>query len=124
MIAHAWRHLYGLKARYAREQRVQVDLPGLVAACPWLRAGRIRQHGLLLVQRQGESNSAGTAAWLPDAGALPVPAAAGVLAEMPGWLCASAGTANAADNANSAQIIFLMARANLFCFIFPLIFGQ
>jgi hypothetical protein len=36
-----------------------------------------------------------------------------------GWLCASAGTESAADSASSTQIIFLMAIANAFCFIFP-----
>ncbi|WP_454805290.1 hypothetical protein [Paraburkholderia fungorum] len=58
--------------------------------------------------------------------------AAGVLsvvvpAEVPvvaGWLCANAGTAIAADNASSAQIILLMASANALCFIFPLLARQ
>ena len=67
----------------------------------------------------------GRVAAVPDAG---VAAAAGVLsvvapAAVPvvaGWLCANAGTAIAADNASSAQIILLMANANALCFIFPL----
>jgi hypothetical protein len=72
--------------------------------------------------------SADGVAALPDAGA--ATAAAGALsvvvapAAVPvvaGWLCANAGTANAADNANSAQTILLMASANARCFIFPLL---
>jgi hypothetical protein len=39
--------------------------------------------------------------------------------EAAGWLCADAGTANAADNAKFAQMIFLTASANVLCFISP-----
>jgi hypothetical protein len=45
---------------------------------------------------------------------------AGVAPGAAGWLCANAGTASAAENASSAQIILLMAIANALCFIIPL----
>jgi hypothetical protein len=45
---------------------------------------------------------------------------AGVAPVAAGWLCANAGTAIAAENASSAQIILLMAIANALCFIIPL----
>ncbi|WP_429250293.1 hypothetical protein [Paraburkholderia sp. GAS333] len=76
--------------------------------------------------------SADDVAAAPDAGTAAA-AAAGVLSAVveavavpvaAGWLCANAGTAIAADNASSAQIILLMANANARCFIFPLLARQ
>jgi hypothetical protein len=65
----------------------------------------------------------------PEAAAAAAGAASAVVAPVApvgaaGWLCANAGTAIAADNASSAQIILLMANANTRCFIFPLLARQ
>jgi hypothetical protein len=65
----------------------------------------------------GAAADAGAAA---AAGVLSVVVAPAAVPVVAGWLCANAGTAIAADNASSAQIILLMASANALCFIFPL----